>query len=247
MHLFWGFKINIYGFEFLSSAVIFFTFGFGINREQKHSFCSSSSFDSYRPIDISIDLIFGEFYFCVNSQSTHDFPWSKHDEFFWTRSEKKPSSPENQPMVLLPIIGFIRKSSSILIPDPYLPSSSFSSILCFWMNRSFEIEMSALQFGDCMVFRGGFGGGGATGFVGSSSNSSMKATNNAAAGDVLGPEMKAAMAMKSHCEAERRRRERINSHLSTLRGLVPTTSKVYSQYFWSIHSNFFRFLFLSSY
>lgn len=33
-------------------------------------------------------------------------------------------------------------------------------------------------------------------------------------------------AMKSHSDAERRRRERINSHLNTLRGLVPCTEKM---------------------
>ncbi|XP_057470993.1 transcription factor bHLH30-like [Actinidia eriantha] len=33
-------------------------------------------------------------------------------------------------------------------------------------------------------------------------------------------------ALKNHCEAERRRRERINAHLSTLRGLVPCTEKM---------------------
>lgn len=37
---------------------------------------------------------------------------------------------------------------------------------------------------------------------------------------------KALAALKSHSEAERRRRERINSHLATLRGLVPCTEKV---------------------
>ncbi|MQL70288.1 hypothetical protein Taro_002608 [Colocasia esculenta] len=35
-----------------------------------------------------------------------------------------------------------------------------------------------------------------------------------------------AMALKSHSEAERRRRERINAHLSTLRSLVPSTDKL---------------------
>ncbi|KAK4577764.1 hypothetical protein RGQ29_028042 [Quercus rubra] len=33
-------------------------------------------------------------------------------------------------------------------------------------------------------------------------------------------------ALKSHCEAERRRRARINSHLDTLRGLVPGAKKM---------------------
>uniref|UniRef100_A0A2P2LCS6 Transcription factor bHLH30 n=1 Tax=Rhizophora mucronata TaxID=61149 RepID=A0A2P2LCS6_RHIMU len=37
---------------------------------------------------------------------------------------------------------------------------------------------------------------------------------------------KALAALKSHSEAERRRRERINSHLVTLRGLVPSTEKM---------------------
>lgn len=39
-------------------------------------------------------------------------------------------------------------------------------------------------------------------------------------------EAKALAALKSHSEAERRRRDRINAHLSTLRGLVPCTEKV---------------------
>jgi hypothetical protein len=39
-------------------------------------------------------------------------------------------------------------------------------------------------------------------------------------------EAKALAALKSHSEAERRRRERINAHLDTLRGLVPCTEKV---------------------
>lgn len=37
---------------------------------------------------------------------------------------------------------------------------------------------------------------------------------------------KGVMALKSHCEAERRRRERINRHLATLRSMVPSTEKV---------------------
>lgn len=37
---------------------------------------------------------------------------------------------------------------------------------------------------------------------------------------------KALAALKSHSEAEKRRRERINAHLDTLRGLVPCADKV---------------------
>ncbi|KAJ8761507.1 hypothetical protein K2173_001641 [Erythroxylum novogranatense] len=40
------------------------------------------------------------------------------------------------------------------------------------------------------------------------------------------PEAKLLAALKSHSEAERRRRERINAHLATLRGLVPCTEKM---------------------
>jgi hypothetical protein len=39
-------------------------------------------------------------------------------------------------------------------------------------------------------------------------------------------EEKAATALRSHSEAERRRRERINAHLATLRSMVPSTDKV---------------------
>ncbi|KAK1378619.1 Transcription factor bHLH51 [Heracleum sosnowskyi] len=39
-------------------------------------------------------------------------------------------------------------------------------------------------------------------------------------------EVKSVAALKSHSEAEKRRRERINAHLDTLRGLVPCTTKM---------------------
>lgn len=39
-------------------------------------------------------------------------------------------------------------------------------------------------------------------------------------------EAKVKAALKNHSEAERRRRERINSHLSTLRSLIPSTNKM---------------------
>ena len=37
---------------------------------------------------------------------------------------------------------------------------------------------------------------------------------------------KALIALRNHSEAERRRRERINGHLTSLRSLIPGTSKV---------------------
>ncbi|KAK7275859.1 hypothetical protein RIF29_16985 [Crotalaria pallida] len=40
-------------------------------------------------------------------------------------------------------------------------------------------------------------------------------------------EAKALAALKNHSEAERRRRERINGHFATLRGLVPSTEKMF--------------------
>ena len=52
-------------------------------------------------------------------------------------------------------------------------------------------------------------------------------------------ETKTAEALRSHSEAERRRRERINAHLESLRGLVPSNEKVrcsneYNACFWSL-------------
>lgn len=48
-------------------------------------------------------------------------------------------------------------------------------------------------------------------------------------GKGVNPE-KALIALKNHSEAERRRRERINGHLGTLRNLIPGTNKVNLQF-----------------
>ncbi|KAF8007403.1 hypothetical protein BT93_K1418 [Corymbia citriodora subsp. variegata] len=52
----------------------------------------------------------------------------------------------------------------------------------------------------------------------------IKAPNRAAKKKVS--EEKALAALRNHSEAERRRRERINSHLATLRGMVPCDDKM---------------------
>lgn len=44
---------------------------------------------------------------------------------------------------------------------------------------------------------------------------------------------KALAASKSHSEAERRRRERINNHLAKLRSLLPSTTKVSRRYIYT--------------
>lgn len=47
-------------------------------------------------------------------------------------------------------------------------------------------------------------------------------------GQKLADAEKALIALRNHSEAERRRRERINGHLATLRTLIPGTNKVIS-------------------
>lgn len=94
-------------------------------------------------------------------------------------------------------------------------------------------------------FYGGFGGGGGHGHdhgfstqMGASTSSVLLdggARQLDAAVDVTDVpkrkgggerEEKAATALRSHSEAERRRRERINTHLATLRNMVPCTDKM---------------------
>lgn len=42
---------------------------------------------------------------------------------------------------------------------------------------------------------------------------------------------KAMLALRNHSQAERRRRERINAHLATLRNIIPGTTKVFFLFF----------------
>ncbi|KAE8806395.1 transcription factor bHLH30-like [Hordeum vulgare] len=77
-------------------------------------------------------------------------------------------------------------------------------------------------------FYGGFVGGHEHGF---SQRLGASTSGEPGAADVQkrkggGREEKAATALRSHSEAERRRRERINAHLATLRSMVPCTHKM---------------------
>jgi len=56
------------------------------------------------------------------------------------------------------------------------------------------------------------------------------------------PEDRALAALKNHKEAEKRRRERINSHLDKLRGLLPCNSKVIYLWYMILRFLFFSFL-----
>ncbi|PAN32911.1 hypothetical protein PAHAL_5G521300 [Panicum hallii] len=112
--------------------------------------------------------------------------------------------------------------------------------------------MGSVPFSDTELFDGfygGFGGGGGCGHgydeyglgqLGASTSPVLadggteEADGAAASTELLeAPKRKgdrrsekAAMALKSHSEAERRRRERINAHLATLRTMVPCTDKM---------------------
>ncbi|CAN0853412.1 Transcription factor bHLH51 [Linum grandiflorum] len=84
---------------------------------------------------------------------------------------------------------------------------------------------------DLPPFPKGFEGGGSSSFsqalvLDSERGELVKApTTRVGAGKEVS-EAKTLAALKSHSEAERRRRERINSHLATLRGLVPRAEKM---------------------
>ncbi|KAH7544960.1 hypothetical protein FEM48_Zijuj01G0041600 [Ziziphus jujuba var. spinosa] len=101
----------------------------------------------------------------------------------------------------------------------------------FYSNSSYASEYPAL-FDPLLHGSGGFGGvlrGGGTGLSHSLVLDSRKGELVKApvkVGKKGVSEAKALAALKNHSEAERRRRERINAHLATLRGLVPCTEKM---------------------
>ncbi|CAL4978596.1 unnamed protein product [Urochloa decumbens] len=107
--------------------------------------------------------------------------------------------------------------------------------------------MDSVPFGDAGLFDGFYGGfGGGHGYeeygfgqLGASTSTVLEDGGTeadvaaASAEPEAPPEVKgdhraekAAMALKSHSEAERRRRERINAHLATLRTMVPCNDKM---------------------
>ncbi|CAL4952385.1 unnamed protein product [Urochloa decumbens] len=110
--------------------------------------------------------------------------------------------------------------------------------------------MGSVPFGDAGLFDGfygGFGGGGGHDYGyadygfgqlgGASTSSPVVLVDGGAEPEEVDAAAasaekrdrraeKAAMALKSHSEAERRRRERINAHLATLRTMVPCNDKM---------------------
>ncbi|TVU22875.1 hypothetical protein EJB05_32596 [Eragrostis curvula] len=99
-------------------------------------------------------------------------------------------------------------------------------------------DMRSAPLSDSSGLYTGFGGGGhdheliSQVVLGASSTSPVVLDGNAQDSDVAAAKEVAkrkgdrAESLKNHSEAERRRRERINAHLATLRGMVPCTDKM---------------------
>ncbi|KAJ1282011.1 hypothetical protein BS78_03G017400 [Paspalum vaginatum] len=107
--------------------------------------------------------------------------------------------------------------------------------------EAFHDDMSSFPFAsDPGLFDGFYGGGhgrldecglGAGGQLGALDGGAERELDAAASAEATARNGdrradKAAMALKSHSEAERRRRERINAHLATLRTMVPCADKM---------------------
>ncbi|XP_008785804.1 transcription factor bHLH30-like [Phoenix dactylifera] len=93
--------------------------------------------------------------------------------------------------------------------------------------------MSSIPLGDCGVSRGfcdgpGFGAGASVTLVldGERGELVRAPARVGKKGKVGVLDASVAMALKTHSEAERRRRQRINGHLATLRSMIPGTEKL---------------------